>query len=36
MTAYDVQNAGRVNMEVLKTKRSTITAIENAVIAISE
>jgi hypothetical protein len=36
MIAYDVQKAGRVSIEVLKTKRSTITAIANAVIAISE
>jgi hypothetical protein len=36
MIAYDVQNAGRVSMEVLNTNKSTKTAIANAAIAISE
>jgi hypothetical protein len=36
MIAYDVQKAGRVSIDVLKIKRSTITAIAKAVMAISE
>jgi hypothetical protein len=35
MIAYEVQKAGRVNSEFLNRKRSAITAIAKAVIAIS-
>jgi hypothetical protein len=35
MIAYEVQKAGRVNSEFLNRKRSAITAMAKAVIAIS-